>query len=139
MTKNVNLRKQTHFSSKCGHIQGIKSLAKNPGHLRDSQKGMTSPKAKNRPSPALNHHRIDMTQNVNLRKQTHFPGKCRQMPNTKSLTKTQAIYATAKKVASPPRQQKTGPRLRKGQNEPNSPQSKPQQYITGNSQKCECG
>ncbi|MEE9442095.1 MAG: hypothetical protein V3V99_05450 [candidate division Zixibacteria bacterium] len=39
---------------------------------RDSRKGMTSPTAKKQAFACRNHHRVDMTKNVNLRKQTHF-------------------------------------------------------------------
>ncbi|MEE9441589.1 MAG: hypothetical protein V3V99_02855 [candidate division Zixibacteria bacterium] len=113
MTKNVNLRKQTHFYRKCGHMPVIESLAKNPGHLCDSQKGMTSPTVENRLSP------VDMTQNVNLRKQTHFSSKCGHMPGIKSLAKNPGHLRDSQKGMTSPTA-KNRPSPEKGQNEPNS-------------------
>ncbi|MEE9442720.1 MAG: hypothetical protein V3V99_08640 [candidate division Zixibacteria bacterium] len=85
----------------------VKSLAK----LRDSRKGITSPTAKKQASACRNHHRFDMTKNVNLRKQTHFyragVDTC-TAPNT--INMMWIHRATAENRLSP----------EKGQNEPNS-------------------
>ncbi|MEE9442109.1 MAG: hypothetical protein V3V99_05520 [candidate division Zixibacteria bacterium] len=110
MTQNVNLRKQTHFSSKCGHMPVIKSLAKNPSHLRDSQKQAFA---------CRNHHRVDMIQNVILRKQTHFSSKCGHMPVIKTLAKNPGHLRDSQKgMTSPTDENRPSPE--KGQNEPNS-------------------